>query len=671
MTTAVGPSTTVVPELGQRVLTEDSLSSVVPCTNAAPVEEPVHDGSATLLPSPPRGSWQTPEEIPGTSPENRPCYESYRLYLETPVSELGTNNTMQQRPTFALPPRAVGLSLLEIYFARVYNAYLLFLKPFLFQEYIEDRLPAYLLKAVFALASLFLVPKGEEDTPVSKEVSELDILRNYHVYSLPWAEAATKEVLLLTMDQVSLPMLQAFECLTVYWFGIGNPKNGNLCLALAYRFCRMDGYGQQLTDGGVQDLSLEGELRRRCFWACWVSACVSAQSEPHLKSAWSEVANVPLPAATRSTATGWKISLVGHMDSDWLPVPEAEHDSQSDHPVAASLVVLIGVWAKIQIFSGQSSSMAPDQRVERLRYLSGLARSVQESGPAPIAQSTLRLNVDSAILHQLLLIDALYHMCQMALHSSMVPYFSPSSDNSSINVNLVRTSIQSVLLHADSFATVLKSYMDNFDASYICPLVGYGAYMAGAILITVERSIRQGLLHRFGLDPTIMAAQDRIGTAKALAGVLRTLYKYWTVLRIPSEKLFAAITTLSSMPAATRKPSSIPFENNTQLAKASEPSCLDQDVASFSAPPANITDAVLPVDLDEHVQSTTRPLAQPTSQSTAGSGQGLRNWTPDTGLLNDDISLTSDRTGDMSNLGPLESLEWDCWNLTFGSSGLG
>lgn len=182
--------------------------------------------------------------------------------------------------------------------------------------------------------------------------------------------------------------------------------------------------------------------------------------------------------------------------------------------------------------------MAPDQRVERLRYLSGLARSVQESGPAPIARSTLRLNADSATLHRLLLIDALYHMCQMALHSSMVPYFSPSSDNSSINVNLVRTSIQSVLLHADSFATVLKSYMDNFDASYICPLVGYGAYMAGAILIAVERSIHQGLLHRFGLAPTIMAAQDRIGTAKALAGILRTLCRYWTVLRIPASTNF-------------------------------------------------------------------------------------------------------------------------------------
>jgi hypothetical protein len=54
----------------------------------------------------------------------------------------------------ALPPRAAGLSLLEVYFDRVYNASLLFFKPVLFQEYVEGKLPDYLLKAIFALASL-------------------------------------------------------------------------------------------------------------------------------------------------------------------------------------------------------------------------------------------------------------------------------------------------------------------------------------------------------------------------------------------------------------------------------------------------------------------------------------------------------------------------------------
>ena len=63
--------------------------------------------------------------------------------------QVGVTNTCS-----SLPSRAVGLALLEIYFGRIYNASLLFCKPVLFQEYIEEKLPGYLLKGLFALASL-------------------------------------------------------------------------------------------------------------------------------------------------------------------------------------------------------------------------------------------------------------------------------------------------------------------------------------------------------------------------------------------------------------------------------------------------------------------------------------------------------------------------------------
>jgi hypothetical protein len=53
-----------------------------------------------------------------------------------------------------LPPTALGLSLLEIYFARIYNASLLFYKPVLFQQYLEGRIHGALLRALFALATL-------------------------------------------------------------------------------------------------------------------------------------------------------------------------------------------------------------------------------------------------------------------------------------------------------------------------------------------------------------------------------------------------------------------------------------------------------------------------------------------------------------------------------------
>ncbi|KXJ85249.1 hypothetical protein Micbo1qcDRAFT_210150 [Microdochium bolleyi] len=54
----------------------------------------------------------------------------------------------------SLPPRAIGLGLLDIYFERLYNAHLLFRKPPLFAAYLDGRLPPYLLKAIFAVATM-------------------------------------------------------------------------------------------------------------------------------------------------------------------------------------------------------------------------------------------------------------------------------------------------------------------------------------------------------------------------------------------------------------------------------------------------------------------------------------------------------------------------------------
>src|SRR4051812_3918326 len=53
-----------------------------------------------------------------------------------------------------LPPPALGLSLLEIYFSRVYHAPIVFHKPALFQGYLSDSIPEYLLKALFAVATM-------------------------------------------------------------------------------------------------------------------------------------------------------------------------------------------------------------------------------------------------------------------------------------------------------------------------------------------------------------------------------------------------------------------------------------------------------------------------------------------------------------------------------------
>lgn len=151
-----------------------------------------------------------------------------------------------------LPPTALGLSLLEIYFVRIYNAPLLFYKPVLFQQYLAGKLHGTLLRAIFALATLyvsthptpfpaartdqltraprFLNPRIANEYDTGGGSSELEILSAFHSSGLPWAKCALRDAMELAVDAPSLMVIQALECLQHYWFGIGLPHAGNLCL---------------------------------------------------------------------------------------------------------------------------------------------------------------------------------------------------------------------------------------------------------------------------------------------------------------------------------------------------------------------------------------------------------------------------------------------------------
>jgi hypothetical protein len=52
----------------------------------------------------------------------------------------------------------------------------------------------------------------------------------YHSSGLPWATAAFKEAMVLAVEKPSLMIIQALESLQLYWFGIGEPYQGSLCL---------------------------------------------------------------------------------------------------------------------------------------------------------------------------------------------------------------------------------------------------------------------------------------------------------------------------------------------------------------------------------------------------------------------------------------------------------
>ncbi|KAI2820462.1 hypothetical protein CBS115989_3592 [Aspergillus niger] len=192
--------------------------------------------------------------------------------------------------------------------------------------------------------SRFLQPfDSDNGKDLIGEHAELKVLSIYHSSGLPWAKAAEKEAIVAAADSPSLMVIQALECLQHYWFAIGQPYRGNLCLALAYRACHLLGYTNNSNGivGLDHDMSLESELARRCFWACWTSTCIVMEPEPYIKSSWQEVAMLPLPGEIRSTPSGYKIMPGETMDENWTS--RALTPAANSGSVPANLMKMVGV----------------------------------------------------------------------------------------------------------------------------------------------------------------------------------------------------------------------------------------------------------------------------------------------------------------------------------------
>jgi hypothetical protein len=116
--------------------------------------------------------------------------------------------------------------------------------------------------------------------------------------------------------------------------------------ALAYRSCHLLGYSRKATDDSDYfNESLESELSRRCFWACWTSTCIVMEPEPYIKLAWQEAALVPLPGLISNTSSGYTITLNQTMDKNWYSRSFGYRTSSDNHPGSAALLMkMVGVW---------------------------------------------------------------------------------------------------------------------------------------------------------------------------------------------------------------------------------------------------------------------------------------------------------------------------------------
>ncbi|KAG5788992.1 hypothetical protein H9Q69_011941 [Fusarium xylarioides] len=220
-----------------------------------------------------------------------------------------------------LPPRAIGLALLDIYFERLYNATLLFNRTQLFESYLDGSLPPYLLRSIFALSSLFLrKPRHQPPRLGTHAVSpELAAFATYASYGDVWAEAARREAWLLT-DRPTVQVVQALSCLNLYWFATRDLDRARINAVMAYASATTF-RSVNLPDNRTrtkEELQLI-ERKHGCFWACWSTMCISSFPEAYAKNAWEEACNMPLPVASDGFVSDGNVASHYHMTAQWKP----------------------------------------------------------------------------------------------------------------------------------------------------------------------------------------------------------------------------------------------------------------------------------------------------------------------------------------------------------------
>ncbi|KAM3457808.1 hypothetical protein MY3296_000881 [Beauveria thailandica] len=462
---------------------------------------------------------------------------SYQCQLRKSTS-LARESTLESDQPPPLPPTSLGLALLEIYFARIYNASVMFHKPLLFQQYIEGKVHVALLRAMFAMATLFLHERNKENTSTTTSNEELRILSVYQPSGLAWAKAALDESMQLVTQSPSLMAVQALQCVQLYWFGVGKPKSGDMCLALAYRSCQVLGYDKRLSneDDGSSGM-LEIEFGRRCFWACWLSTCIVMEPEPYVDSAWKEAAMLPLPGSISSGPQGYRVTYNQLMDKYWHAIsvqPQSSMAGSRRLTAPGSFIKIIGVWAKVQLLCKDRPLSVTSGELTSVHHFSHLATILFQD--ATSTRDSFPQDYDTIEAQNLCLFhDAVYHQCQIVLHSLIVPLFSgiPADRNIDNHRQEQIRAAETVMNHADLFARLLAPYLHGEeDVSRLPPLVGYGAFVVGMVFLSTEAARRNQGTTEVPTDTDKYG--DRLLVVRDIVRALDILRASWRALQQPA-----------------------------------------------------------------------------------------------------------------------------------------
>lgn len=214
--------------------------------------------------------------------------------------------------------------------------------------------------------------------------------------------------------------------------------------------------------------SLESEIRRRRFWACYLlNSFLTDSLFPKVPT--EAMLNMQLPCCEHD------------FELDKPQGGVSLKSGQSTQSIYAELVRVMALWSAVVALIKQPESGL----VSRLGEIQLLDGRIQEAyskltGPFHLTPDSMS-SIPPDDLPRLLLLHVMYQQCWCSLHSSIVPLFSWSvfDDNYSYAQQL---SAQTALEHANTVSSLLETALSlDWDVRRMPSFIGYAAYSACAI----------------------------------------------------------------------------------------------------------------------------------------------------------------------------------------------
>ncbi|KAG0647553.1 hypothetical protein D0Z07_6611 [Hyphodiscus hymeniophilus] len=463
-----------------------------------------------------------------------------------------------------MPSSEVAMFLIEIYFARLYNAHLLFHKETFLADFAANRVPDFVALGIFASASIFLRQgpmKSQQLTSGDGGGVEIGLsmlsAADWTKQGDEWAEAGCQRAL-MQADIPRIEIVQACQCLALYWWAVGERERTHIISHNAYMNARLLGLHVQADD---VEGSFEDEVRRRLFWACWMNQCIGQENASFKGEPWKDAVGLKFPSdeeswnAKRSSAKegfDGNGNIVNVDGSEIDPIPSEEGET----------VKLLGLWWEVQRFLSlpcedtlheASSKIAAIHELDhRLgKVLDNLHPHLQYTNATTFASP----KIDK---YRLFSIHTLYRATCCALYSSIVPLFANTPINPHVSKKTVRLAAEESVKHAAVILDMATALMSSRpDISRLPSMVGFAMFVASTIQFKSLGAQRK--LQTYGT-----------GRFKAAIVVLDCLKEYWDSLQglwTNLKTLFASAgINMESIPSDPRYQLN-PDDQNTDLDK--------------------------------------------------------------------------------------------------------